>query len=75
MDSPLRGRPLAIALTALVALALCLISPRPTGFEWYALGAGLLAAVVFWFQCFDFSEEAEAALFLAMVNRCQRRGR
>jgi lipopolysaccharide export LptBFGC system permease protein LptF len=56
MNSPLRGRPLAFAVIALMALVLSLIAPRPTGFEWTAFAIGLLSAVTFWIQCFDFGE-------------------
>lgn len=51
MNSPLRGRPLAFALTALTALAASLTVPNPTGFEWIAFVVGLLSAMVFWIQC------------------------
>lgn len=56
MNSPLRGRPLAIALTALIVLLLSLLAP--TGFEWPAAAVGLLSAIAFWFQCDEYEEEA-----------------
>lgn len=61
MDSPLRGRPLAIAIVALVALGLSLIAPRPTVFEWYALVIGVVAAMAFRVQCLHYVERDSSA--------------
>lgn len=59
MDSPMRGRPLAVAAVALVALVLSLIAPRPTGFEWYALVIGVVAAMAFRVQCLHYLERED----------------
>lgn len=58
--SPLRKRPIAIAMSCLLPLFASLIAPRPTGLEWPAFGVGLLMAIVFWIDCIDFGYDHEA---------------
>jgi hypothetical protein len=58
--SPLRKRPIAIALTCLMALLASLIAPRPTGLEWPAFSIGLLMAIIFWIDCIDLGNDHEA---------------
>lgn len=54
--NPMTGRPLAIAETCICALAVMFFAPTPTGLEDEAMVIGVIAAMIFWLQCYWNSE-------------------
>ena len=59
--SPLKKRPVAIAMTCLIVLIMCLLSRRPVPFEYFVVSIGLIAASMFWLDCIDYAENNHEA--------------
>jgi hypothetical protein len=55
--TPMTGRPLAIALTCMIGLLPILFVGKQTGLEVPAIVSGVIAAMIFWLQCYLRSEE------------------